>query len=97
MVVSDTAVVAAENAGTATYTVKLATQSTASVTVTPTSDTATAATVSGALTFTTGNRNTAQTAQAAKRPASGYEKPGTTSPPSSDSASVSVATGWPGR
>ena len=60
VVVSDTAVVAAENAGTSTYTMKLASQPTASVTVTPTSDTTTAATVSGALTFTTANWATEQ-------------------------------------
>ena len=46
---------------TATYEVVLATEPTGPVTVTPTSDTAATATVSGALTFTTTNWATAQT------------------------------------
>ncbi len=50
-----------EEGGTGTYTVKLGTLPSGSVTVTPTSDTATVATVSGPLTFTTGNWNAEQT------------------------------------
>ena len=46
---------------TRTYTVKLNTKPTGSVTVTPSSGDAEVATVSGALTFTTGDWNTAQT------------------------------------
>ena len=61
VVIASTAVTVDEDGGTATYTVKLATQPSADVTVTPTSDTTTAATVSGALTFTTTNWNNAQT------------------------------------
>ena len=58
-----TSVTEASGAGrTDTYTVVLATQPTHSVTITPTSDTPTAATVSpGTLTFTTTNWNNAQT------------------------------------
>ena len=51
----------AENAGTASYTVVLTSQPSADVTVTPTSSDTSAATVSGALTFTTTTWNTAQT------------------------------------
>ena len=51
----------AEAGGTATYTIVLNTQPTGNVTITPSSDDTSAATVSGALTFTTGNWNTAQT------------------------------------
>ena len=51
----------AENAGTNTYTVKLTSQPTNDVTVTPTSSDTSKAAVSGPLTFTTTNWNTAQT------------------------------------
>ena len=50
-----------EEGETRTYTVKLNTKPTGSVTVTPSSGDAEVATVSGALTFTTGDWNTAQT------------------------------------
>ena len=57
-----TSVTEASGAGrTDTYTVVLATQPTHSVTITPTSATPAAATVSSALTFTTSNWNNAQT------------------------------------
>ena len=52
---------ATENGGTAEYTIVLDTQPTASVTVSPTSGNPDAASVSGALTFTTANWDTAQT------------------------------------
>ena len=58
--VSATEVTVGEGA-TGTYTVTLNTQPTGSVTVTPTSNAGTVATVSGALTFTTGTWSTAQT------------------------------------
>ena len=60
MTVSPTSLTVAEGAE-ATYTVVLDSQPTGSVTITPTSGNAEAATVTGALTFTTGNWNTAQT------------------------------------
>ncbi len=50
-----------EEGGTGTYTVKLGTLPSGSVTVTPTSDTKTVATVSGPLTFSTGNWSMEQT------------------------------------
>ena len=53
--------VAVTEGETGTYTVALDSQPTGSVTVTPTSGDTNAATVSGALTFTTGNWSTAQT------------------------------------
>ena len=59
--VSTTALTVAEAGGTATYTVKLDTKPTGSVTVTPTSDDESVATASGALTFTTTNYATPQT------------------------------------
>ena len=59
--ITPTTLTAAENAGTATYTVVLASQPSADVTVTPVSSDTSAATVSGALTFTRTNWNTAQT------------------------------------
>ena len=59
--VSETALTVAEAAGTATYTVKLDAKPTGNVTVTPTSDDASVATASGALTFTTDNYSTPQT------------------------------------
>ena len=52
---------ATENGGTTEYTVVLDTQPTASVTVSPTSGNTNAASVSGALIFTTANWDTAQT------------------------------------
>ncbi|MXW42793.1 MAG: hypothetical protein F4Z91_06865, partial [Acidimicrobiia bacterium] len=55
-----TKITISENAATDTYTVVLGSQPTHSVTITPTSDTTTAATVSAALVFTTSNWNTAQ-------------------------------------
>ena len=62
--VSVTQLTVTEAAGagrTATYTVKLNTQPTGDVTITPSSSAESAATVSGALTFTTANWSTAQT------------------------------------
>ena len=60
--VSKSAVTVAEATGTATYTVKLNSQPTANVTITPTSGDTTAATVSPAsLTFTASNWNDTQT------------------------------------
>ena len=59
--VSEVARTVAENGGTATYTIVLNTQPTGNVVITPSSSDATIATVSAALTFTTGNWNTAQT------------------------------------
>ena len=56
-----TTLTVAENAGTATYTVVLGSQPSANVTVTPVSSDTSKATVSGALTFTNINWNTAQT------------------------------------
>ena len=58
---SPTSGAAAEDGGTASYTVVLDTQPTGDVTITPTSGDDTTATVSGALTFTTANWDTAQT------------------------------------
>ena len=52
---------AGEDGGTTEYTVVLDTQPTGNVTITPTSDDDTTATVSGALTFTASNWDTAQT------------------------------------
>ena len=59
--VSTSGLTVAENTGTATYTVKLNSKPSANVTVTPASSDTSKATVSGALTFTTTNWNTAQT------------------------------------
>ena len=59
--ITPTTLTVAENAGTATYTVVLNKAPTANVTVTPTSSDPAEATVSGALTFTGKNWNTAQT------------------------------------
>ena len=56
-----TAALTVAEAGSGTYTVKLDAQPTGNVTITPSSDDPSAATVSGALTFTTGNWATAQT------------------------------------
>ena len=62
--VSKSALTVAEAGGTATYTVKLDVQPTGSVTVTPSTDDASVATTSGALTFTTTNYATPQTVTA---------------------------------
>ena len=59
--VSQPMVTVLENGSTATYTVVLDTEPTADVTITPTSDGTSVATVSAALTFTPTNWNTAQT------------------------------------
>ena len=59
--VSETMVTVPENGGMADYTVVLDTQPTAEVTITPASDDTSVALVSGALTFTTTDWNTAQT------------------------------------
>ena len=64
LTVSVTQLTVTEAAGTgrtASYTVKLNTQPTGDVTITPSSSAESAATVSGALTFTTANWSTAQT------------------------------------
>ena len=58
--VSETALTVAEAGGTATYTLRLDTKPTGSVTVTPTTDDTSVATASGALTFTTANYSTPQ-------------------------------------
>ena len=61
VVVSETSVTVDEDGGTATYTVVLTSQPSSNVTVTPTSSATGNATVSGALTFTPTNWETAQT------------------------------------
>ena len=61
VVVSETSVTVDEDGGTATYTVVLTSQPSSNVTVTPTSSATGNATVSGALTFTRDNWETAQT------------------------------------
>ena len=59
--VSETTRTVAENGGTMTYTIMLDTEPTDDVTITPASSDTDVAIVSGALTFTTANWNTAQT------------------------------------
>ena len=59
--ISEGTLTVAEEGGTGTYTVVLDAEPTGNVTVTPSSDDTGAATVSGALNFTTGNWETAQT------------------------------------
>ena len=61
VIVSQAQVAAAENGGTASYTITLATEPTGNVTITPGSSNKSVATVSGALTFTAKNWSTAQT------------------------------------
>ena len=61
VVISETTLTLAEKGGTATYTVRLGSQPTATVIVTPASADRTVATVSGALTFTANTWDTAQT------------------------------------
>ena len=61
VIVSQAQVAAAENGGTASYTIALATEPTGNVTITPASANTSVAKVSGALTFTSTTWSTAQT------------------------------------
>ena len=61
VIVSQNQLAAAENGGTASYTITQATEPTGDVTITPASSNTSVATVSAALTFTANNWSTAQT------------------------------------